>query len=122
MNNRSYIYSHRTHPHYISNAQVSSLKQSLTLRESTFTLIIKQLSDLTKLKIFLLLHKVPDVAVTDITIILGITQSAASHALADLKKIGIVQSHRCGQLICYSLTTTIKNNRMFQFLEQLFET
>lgn len=123
MNDRSYIIPHRDHAHYVSDAKLLSLKRWLSFpKEATLRQIIKNLSDPTKLKIYLLLHKVGEMAVSDITIILGISQSTVSHALTDLKNVGIVESHRCGQLICYSLTQVFKNNPKLRFLDRFLGT
>jgi len=109
---RSYIQGHEGHPHYLTDAKVNSLQKSITFSgdEEELLRIIKNLSDPTKLKIYLLLHKVEEIPVTDITQILEMNQSAVSHALADLKNLGLVESHRCGQLICYSLSRGKKKN------------
>lgn len=106
MFNRSYIHGHIKHPHYITDAKVLSLQRNVNLSKTEEQLIrvIRNLSDPTKLKIYLLLHKVKEISVTDLTLILGLTQSAVSHALSDLKNLGLVKARRCGQLICYSLT------------------
>jgi len=80
--------------------------------------MLRTISDPTKLKILLLLHQVKEIAVSDITLTLGTSQSAASHALADLKKLHLVQSHRCGQLTCYSLVTDSKKQKLVTFLNK----
>lgn len=105
MFNRSYINSHQDHPHYLSDGKIKQLKIKIGLNrdEEELIKIIKHLSDPTKFKIYLLLQKVESLPVTDITLILGLTQSAVSHALSDLKSVGLIKSYRCGQLICYSI-------------------
>lgn len=106
MLNRSYIKGHEGHPHYLTDSKVASLQKNVKLSgdEEQLLKIIKNLSDPTKLKIYLILHKVEEIPVTDLVQVLGLTQSAISHALADLKNLGLVESHRCGMLICYSLS------------------
>lgn len=120
MLNRSYIQQHKGHPHYLTDFKVLSLHQKvkLSVEEEELLRIIRNLSDPTKLKIYLLLHKVEEISVTDLTQILGLTQSGISHALADLKNLGLVESHRCGQLICYSLTNGRKKNKFLSFFER----
>lgn len=120
MFNRSYINGHEGHPHYLSDSKLISLqrKTSFSAEEETLVRIIRNLSDPTKLKIYLLLHKVEEISVTDLTQILDMSQSAVSHALSDLKNLGLVECHRCGQLICYSLINGKKKNKFLSFFEK----
>lgn len=117
MFNRSYILEHKGHPHYITDFRVLSLqtKTYFSKEEDELVRIIRNLSDPTKLKIYILLHKVEEISVTDLTQILGLTQSAVSHALSDLKNLGLVEPHRCGQLICYSLSNDRRKNKFLSF-------
>jgi DNA-binding transcriptional ArsR family regulator len=112
MLNRSYIDGHRDHPHYISDSKLLTLQKNseFSNKEEELLRIARNLSDPTKLKIYLLLHKVEEVSVTDLSLILEMSQSAISHALSDLKNLGLAESHRCGQLICYSLKKNKKKN------------
>lgn len=104
MFDRSYVLAHKGHPHFISNSRILYLSTKTDSEISEKNLeVIKNLSDPTKLKIYLLLTQVAEIPVTDIKHILGLSQSAVSHALSDLRKIGLVEARRCGQLICYSL-------------------
>ena len=121
MFNRSYIIGHEEHPHYLPDSQIGLLSKSVdfSLAEVELIKIIKNLSDPTKFKIYLLLHKVEEIAVADLTNILGLTQSAVSHALSDLKNLGIVEARRCGHLICYSLTLAKEKRRLLSFFERL---
>lgn len=117
MFNRSYINGHKGHSHYLTDSKVASLQKRVVLsgEEEELLRIIRNLSDPTKLKIYLLLHKVKEISVTDINNILSISQSATSHALADLKNLGLVECYRCGQLICYSLRKRQKKNNFLSF-------
>ncbi len=118
MFNRSYIQGHEGHPHYFTDSKVNSLQKSVSFSgdEEELLRIIKNLSDPTKLKIYLLLHKIEEIPVADITQILEMNQSAVSHALSDLKNLGLVESHRCGKLICYSRSRGKKKNKFLSFL------
>lgn len=109
---------HKGHPHYIANSTIASLKKDtvFTSEEKEIIRIIKNLSDPTKLKIFLILHKVDEIAVTDIATILSLSQSAVSHALADLKNLRLVKCQKCGQLTCYSLANTVNKDKFIKFL------
>ncbi|PIQ73043.1 hypothetical protein COV58_04635 [Candidatus Roizmanbacteria bacterium CG11_big_fil_rev_8_21_14_0_20_36_8] len=117
MFNRSYINGHKGHPHYIANSKIASLKKNVSFssEEEDIVSVIRSLSDPTKLKIFIVLHKVDEIVVSDLAIILDLSQSAISHALADLKKLGLVKCQRCGQLTCYSLADTTKKDKFLEF-------
>lgn len=120
MFNRSYLQGHEEHPHYITSSKVLSLQKTtnFSLEEEELVRIIRNLSDPTKLKIYLLLHKVEEISVMDLTQILGLTQSAVSHALSDLKNLGLVECHRCGLFICYSLSNGRKKNKFLSFFKK----
>jgi len=59
---RSYISGHEGHSHYFTNSQIGLLSKSVdfSLEEVELMKIIKNLSDPTKLKIYLLLNKVEE--------------------------------------------------------------
>ncbi len=120
MLNRLYIQMHKDHPHYLTDSKFLSLQKKikLSVEEEELLRIVRNLSDPTKLKIYLLLTKVKAMPVTDVTQVLGLSQSAVSHALADLKNLGLVESYRCGQLICYCLSNGKKKRRLLSFLER----
>ncbi|MEX1052440.1 MAG: metalloregulator ArsR/SmtB family transcription factor [Patescibacteria group bacterium] len=121
MFDRSYIYSHRNHPHYISKSKLFSLQKSIrfSTKEVESIKVVRNLTDPTKLRIYLILHKIKGVPVTDLSGILNLSQSTVSHALADLKNIGLVKSYRCGKLICYSLNRGKKRKKLLNFLINL---
>lgn len=105
MNNHSYI---TDQPPSLDQKEISSLSENL-LKQTADTKLVsiaKALSDPTKLKIYLLLKRIPEVSVGDVSTVTKISQSTASHALADLRKLGIVKPRRCGQVICYSLSNS----------------
>lgn len=105
MINRSYIYAHKDHRHYLTNSQALSLKKTaqLSSHDNQVLALIKALADPSKFKIYLILRQVTEISVSDLAFILKTSHSAVSHALADLKKMGLVESHRCEKLICYFL-------------------
>lgn len=120
MINRSYIQGHEGHPHYYKDGEVKDLKMSFSKKDNKDLVnLFKNLSDPTKLNIYLLLQRVEELPVTDIVEIVGASQSSVSHALSDLKKIKLVKSQRCGKLICYSLRKNkhTENN----LLKRIFE-
>lgn len=118
MFNRSYILGHEGHPHYLSNSKIESLKNVVILSENDGELltIIKALSDSTKYRIYLLLQQVEEIPVSDIANLLNLSQSSVSHALSDLKLVGIVEAHKCGKLICYSLKDLGKAEILKKFI------
>ncbi|MBI2600431.1 winged helix-turn-helix transcriptional regulator [Candidatus Daviesbacteria bacterium] len=120
MSNRAYIQGHEGHPHYITNSKVISLQKTISFspEEEEWVRIIRNLSDPTKLKIYLILTKVKEIPVADLTQVLNVSQSAISHALSDLKNLGLVECHRCGQLICYSLSNSNKKRSFFNLFER----
>lgn len=120
MLNRSYIENHKGHPHHLTEAKIFSLQgiTNFSIKEEGLVRIIRSLSDSTKLKIYLLLHKVEEISVTDLTQILQLSQSTVSHALSDLRILGLVECHRCGQLICYSLSNGKKKNKFLTFFDK----
>lgn len=123
MLNRSYIKGHEGHFHHFSDESLLQFRKNLEIvdKQGDIALILKNLSDPTKLSIFLLLHRVDEIPVTDIVHVLDSSQSTISHALSDLKKLGLVECHRCGQLVCYSLKKqSKKRNDVLIFLEKLF--
>lgn len=122
MFNRSYIQTHKGHPHYLADSKIALLQKSTNLskQEEQSIRAIRNLSDPTKVKIYFLLHKIEEISVTDLTLILGLTQSAVSHALSDLKNLGLAEAHRCGQLICYSLAITTNESKFFKLLKKRF--
>lgn len=121
MLNRSYIQGHERHPHYLTDSEVLKLQSTINFsaEEEESVRIIRNLSDPTKLKIYMVLYKTEEISVTDLTQILNLSQSAVSHALADLKNLGLVESHRCGQLICYSLKRESRKKSFLSFLKQV---
>ncbi len=68
--------------------------------------LLKCISDPNCLKIIDALSKESNPCVSDITKGLDISISAVSHQLSKLKAMGIVNTKRSGQTICYSLSNT----------------
>ena len=117
MFNRSYIQKHKGHPHYISDSKVSELmeRSDLSEEDQKTTELFKHLSDPTKFRICKILYEVEELSVKDIALIVSISDSAASHALAALRSVGIVISSRCGKLVCYSLNKEIISEELLIF-------
>lgn len=123
MFNYSYMQLHKSHSHYMSGARLLSLQRILSIYSDMeeSTRIIKNLSDPTKLKIYLLLHKVREISVTDISKILKLNQPAISHALSDLKNLRVIDARRCGQCICYFLKKRKHSNGWRKFLNRIIK-
>ena len=123
MFNRSYILGHETHPHFISDNFLRDLKKQRenTAEHAELRSIFRALSDKTKLDIYFLLHRVEEMSVSDICIALSLSASAASHALSDMKALGLIESVRCGQLVCYRLKSDEGSFRRFRrFIRYFF--
>lgn len=121
MFNRSYVQDHQGHPHYFSDQQIQALTHQFGGEHNTHLLqILKNLSDPTKFAIYQLLGSVAEMAVTDIALVLGLSNSAVSHALSDLKKLEIVECRPCGQLRCYALTQSTPQTSILASIIQRF--
>lgn len=59
--------------------------------------------DLTRMKICYLLRNHPELAVSDIAELTGISISAVSHSLKKLREIDVVRSRKAAQMVFYSL-------------------
>jgi ArsR family transcriptional regulator len=79
--------------------------------------LLKCVSDPNCLKILDVLAKEDNPCVSDITKKLDISISAVSHQLGKLKAMGIVNTKRTGQTICYSLA----NNENSDLIKKLLE-
>ncbi|MBI2621229.1 MAG: winged helix-turn-helix transcriptional regulator [Candidatus Levybacteria bacterium] len=118
---RSYIDSHKGHPHYFPDGKIKSFQRKMRLlqEEEKIHRIARYLLDPTKLKIYLLLNEVEEISVSDISITLDLSQSAISHALSSLKDLGLVDFRKCGQLICYFIIRNSETNKILSLLEKL---
>lgn len=63
----------------------------------------KALSDLTRLKIILVISEEGEICVNDISSKIGMTKSAVSHQLSYLKNLRMVKSRKEGKEVFYSL-------------------
>ncbi len=71
--------------------------------------LFKALADETRLKILHHLFE-QERCVADLMQLLGLAQSHVSHHLKALKTVGLVESRRCGQKICYTLHPEVRAN------------
>ena len=62
-------------------------------------------SDPTRLKLFYLFKKHPDLCPSDISNILGLSMSAVSHQVRVLELSGLLEKVKMGKMICYSLSS-----------------
>ncbi|OGG04193.1 hypothetical protein A2Z33_03500 [Candidatus Gottesmanbacteria bacterium RBG_16_52_11] len=106
MNKRSYNSGHRDHPHFVTSGEMKNLRKLTMLhaREKDFLAVIRNLCDQTKFKISMILSRVEEMSVADLSHVLDVPQTTVSHALSDLKNAGVVDSCRCGKFVCYSLS------------------
>lgn len=80
--------------------------------------LLKCISDPNCLKILDVLAKDDKPCVSEITKAVDISISAVSHQLSKLKAMGIVDTKRTGQTICYSLTNSENSQLIKKFLEK----
>ena len=78
--------------------------------------LAKLLSDPTRLKILYVLTNATFVCPSDFSEIIGLSLPAISHQLAMLKQMGIVETVRHGQMICYSLGTSQEGKNIRQII------
>ncbi len=81
--------------------------------------LVKLLSDPTCLKILYVLTKANFVCPSDFSEIIGLSLPAVSHQLAKLKQMGIVETVRHGQMICYSLSTSQESKHIKQIISTI---
>jgi len=114
---RSYNNRHKNHDHYINPKTLRLYQHKCENKagNSPYFKLLAALADPTKFKIVWLLFNFKTISVSDISTITGVSHSAISHALSDLKKINLVSTSRCGQVICYS----IKKGRFFKISRTL---
>ena len=75
-------------------------------------------SDLTRLRMISALA-ISEMCVTDLSSLLNINQTTVSHQLRFLKSAGIVQSHRQGKIVFYSLTNEAVTDVILKGIEFL---
>lgn len=80
--------------------------------------LLRCISDPNCLKIIDALSKDGNPCVSDITKNLDISISAVSHQLSKLKAMGIVDTKRTGQTICYSLSNTDNANFVKRLIDR----
>lgn len=80
--------------------------------------LLKCVGDPNCLKIIDVLAKEDNPCVSEITKKLDISISAVSHQLSKLKAMGIVDTKRTGQTICYSLTNTDNANFVKRLIDR----
>lgn len=108
---------------FVEESSFEHLQLTLSqLRHETETFqLIRALSDPTKTAIFFLLNQVKELPVKEISNILSLSASTISHALADLKKLGLVECRNCGQLRCYFLKPQTKERKkVLNLFQQTF--
>ncbi len=80
--------------------------------------LLKCVGDPNTLKILDALSKDDNPCVSDITKNLDISISAVSHQLSKLKSMGIVETKRTGQTICYSLSKSENANFVKKLIDR----
>ncbi|MDN5858938.1 MAG: metalloregulator ArsR/SmtB family transcription factor [Pseudonocardia sp.] len=65
--------------------------------------VLDGLADPNRLSILLALHHAGDLCVSDLAVAVGMSDSAVSHALRLLRALRMVEAHRHGRLVRYSV-------------------
>jgi len=88
----------------VDEQKVRTVEKKLATNQHLFELseTFKLLSDPTRLKIILAL-KEEELCVCDLAVLLGVTRSAVSHQLRQLKNLRLVKHRRAGKIAYYSL-------------------
>lgn len=79
--------------------------------------MFKALSDITRLRIFLLLILSEELCVCELVNILNIEQSRISHSIRILREAGLIVNRREGRWIICSINPEIKNNEIIHGLK-----
>jgi len=79
--------------------------------------LFSALSDMTRLRIYLLLHE-SELCVCELASILGMEQSRISHGLRVLREAGLVGSRREGKWIIYFVNPKTVKNEIIQGLKK----
>lgn len=88
----------------LNQKQIAEIQAALKAEDDTALLLVfRSLGDPCRFKIFRALIHHPNLCVTDIAKIFGITLSAASQQLRFLEQLGLVVKKRSGQLVCHQL-------------------
>ena len=82
--------------------------------------LLKLLGDETRLKILrVLAGSGGEVCVKELAGMVGVSPSATSHQLAKLEMHGVVEAHRDGQTVCYTLRETETVEKILSILNIL---
>lgn len=88
----------------LNSAEIGYLKRRIGGRHEGISRLFGIFSDATRLKIVEALSLEPELCVSDLAELLGMTPPAISHHLRQMKDLGLVTDHRMGQEVCYQLS------------------
>ena len=86
----------------LSEKKLERLRKGI-VSEGRLPLVFDALGDPGRFSIFMLLASHPEVCVSDVARVLGISVPAASQQLRILERVGLVRKVRQGQMICYEV-------------------
>ena len=104
MQNKFLLLSEKTSEDILSYLPNSKTVQNLAVFFQNF-------SDSTRLKILMCLS-LSDLCVNDISVLLGLKQTTISHQLKILRSENIIENHRVGKVVIYSLKKQTVNDIM----------
>ena len=87
-------------PHQVCDASAVLADAAQVQRTAA---VLAALGDPNRLGILLALHHAGDLCVADLAFAVGMSDSAVSHALRLLRALGMVEAHRHGRLVRYSV-------------------
>ena len=102
----------------IQPAGISSIKRNLNPQKlENLAEIFNCIGDPTCLRLIKALILAQKLCVSDLAKIAGVSVSAVSHQMRKLKILGLVESERMGQMICYQL----KDGEIPMILKEVLE-
>jgi len=87
----------------LTKTKVAKLKEETLIKDKTLSFTFSALSDPGRLQIFKVLLENPDVCVSDVANILGVSVPAASRQLKILELSGLIKKVRKGQTTCFKV-------------------
>lgn len=121
-NHSDEIGSHNSGAGLIDEQAVAAVQQGMVDRHTVERIadVFKIMGDSSRVKIIYALLQA-ELCVSDLAVVVGISQSAVSHQLRLLRNSRLVKSHRDGQMVFYSLDDHHIINLLSECLEHIKE-
>ena len=107
----------------LSQETINELKREISNKELYESMmdLFKMYADSTRLKILRVLSRVKSCSVNDLSTVLGMSQSAVSHQLSNLRKSNLVKYEKVGLNVFYSLTDDHVMTIFIQAMDHVLE-